>query len=274
MSNTEYKKIVLINQPAGLGDIFYLQKAVKSFADNSIQVYWPVQKDFEYVLHYLKHPNITYYSVDDDYPYKKHNLFSKKYRYSFLDHENKTEVYYIPFTHSHEEYELFSGKKKYSAMLSKYELIDMSNTNWQQYFVFERNYEREDNLRKKYKIEKDENFIFVNGLFASPPEMFDRNIKINTNLKVVYNDGEPCHIFDYCWIFENAKELHLVESAFCYMVEVLKTTDKLFMYSRKFPYGIQRSGNWSCDNPNGYQQHPNFDYINGIHKKPWVKIYD
>ena len=47
-------------------------------------------------------------------------------------------------------------------------------------------------------------------------------MEISSNMKVIYNDGEPCHIFDYCWIIENAKELHLVESAFCYLVEKLK----------------------------------------------------
>lgn len=266
MNNVDYKKIMIINQPAGLGDIFYLQKAIKTFVDmdKEMVVYWPIQKEFEYISEYLKHPNINYFSRDKDYPYKNlcegnYNLFSKKYKFSLIDDENKVKIFYTPFTHAHEEYELLNRKNKYSAMLIKYPFVDMLDENWQNYFTFERNHDREEKLREKYKIKKGEEFIFVNSLFASPPEMLVRPVTIKTNIKIVYNDGAPCHIFDYCWILENAKELHLIESSFCYIVEVLDTTDKLFMYSRIV---------------NGRQQHKNFDYINGIYKKNWIKIYD
>lgn len=256
------KEIIIINQPAGLGDIFYLQKAAKILSQTGI-VYWPIQKEFEYLSEYLSHPNINYFNMDNDYPYKNlcqgsYNLFSRKSR-QHINLNPQEKIYYIPFTHSHYESELLGSLISRYPMLTKYSLIDMTNDFWQNYFTFKRNTKRENLLKKKYNIKNGEDFIFVNDLFASPPEMLKRNIPIKTNIKVVYNDGLPCHIFDYCWILENAKEVHLIESAFCYLVEVLNTTDNLFMYSRII---------------NGRQQHKNFDYIKGIHKKSWNKIYD
>jgi|688.fasta_scaffold190958_4 IS1 family transposase len=257
-----YKKIMLINQPAGLGDIFYLQKAVKYYADQGVKIYWPVQKEFGYLTEYLDYPNINYYPQDKNYPYKnlcegQYNLFSKQYKTSIMDHENNIQILYTPFTHAHAEFEIFQKVK--STMLVKYSLVDQTHENWQNYFTFKRNPKREEILKNKLNLKKNEEFIFVNDLFASPPNMLKREMNIKSNLKIVYNDGLPCHIFDYCWILENAKEIHTIESSLCYIVEVLNTTDKLFMYSRII---------------NGKQQHKNFDYINGIHTKPWVKIYD
>jgi hypothetical protein len=260
--NKDLKKVAIVNQPAGLGDIFYLQKAVKYYADQGTKIYWPVQKEFEYLCEYLKYPNINYYSEERDYPYKNlckgsYNLFSKKHKTLLVDNENNIEILYIPFTHAQFEIEMFEKVK--SIMLVKYLMVEQSHENWQKYFTFQRNTERENKLKQQLDLKENEEFIFVNDLFASPPNMLKREMSINTTLKPIYNDGLPCHIFDYCWILENAKEIHTIESSLCYLVEVLNTTDKLFMYSRKI---------------NGRQQHKNFDYINGIHKKPWIKIYD
>jgi len=248
------KKHLIINQPAGLGDIFFLQKAAKLHANTGYNVIWPINPEFSYLNDYLKYPNIKYYSHESEFPLKEHfnkNVILKSK--ITLDDENM--LYCIPFVHA--DYTMSLKSNFISSMKCKYPFINLSNENWADYFEFTRNKDRELNLKNRLGIGDNEEFIFVNNLFASPPQMLKREININSKCKIVYNDGLPCHIFDYCWIFENAKEIHTIESAFCYIIEKLQTTDKLFMYSRIV---------------NGINQHANFDYIDGIHKKNWQKI--
>lgn len=235
-------KYALINQPAGLGDIFYLQKAVKLFLHNNYTVIWPVIKHFEYIKNYIKYPNLVFVNKEENFLFK--DIYNKNYKQLMEESYGDYSVLTVPFVHAVE-------------MKHKYPMVNINCDDWKDFFKFERNHERELALKQKYNIQDGEEFIFVNNIFASPPDMHTRNIPLNTDKKVIYNDGEPCHIFDFCWLFENASELHLVESVFCYLVEVLQTKGKLFMYSRVI---------------NGQQQHQNFNYINHIYKKDWIKI--
>ena len=234
-------KYVLINQPAGLGDIFYLQKAAKLLEFNDYKIIWPVIKEFEYVKDYLKYKNITFVNKEHDFLFK--DLYEQNHKQITEHAVGDDTVLVLPLVHS-------LPKNKYSS-------LNLTDKDWQTHFSFERNHEREQQLKEKYGIKDGEEFIFINNIFASPPDMITRDIPISTDKKIIYNNGEPCHVFDFCWLFENASELHLVESSFCYFIEVLDTKGKLFMYSRKI---------------NGRNQHPNFDYVNHIYKKDWIKI--
>ena len=238
----------VINQPAGIGDIFFLQKGIDSIISNGWNVVWPVNKHFSYLNDYIKKDNLTFYNIEDDYPFKEDIDFKKNIPIEFIKNDNI--VKYIPLDHAQH----ING---ISFMKAKYALLGISSEDWKNSFIFSRNENRENKLKQKYNIEDGQDFIFVNNIFASPPDTIIRDMEISSNMKVIYNNGEPCHIFDYCWIIENAKELHLVESAFCYLVEKLNTTDKLFMYSRKI---------------HGRPQHQNFDYVSHIYKKNWNKI--
>jgi hypothetical protein len=241
-------KYALIKQPAGLGDIFFLQKAVKELIEKGFTVIWPVQPHFLYLSEYIKYDGLTFYSLNSDFPFK--NLYNVGFEPS-IHQVGNDEVLYVPFLHAELSFRGVAGMK------TKYPLIGASSDNWQEYFKFTRNHERELELRNKYNIGENEDFVFVNNLFASPPDMLRRPVYVQSDCKIVYNDGDPCHVFDFCWLFEHAKEIHTIESAFCYLVEVLNTSGKLFMYSRIV---------------NGRPQHQNFDYVNHIYRKNWTKI--
>ena len=47
-------KTALLRQPAGLGDIFYLQKAAKILVKNDYKVIWPLAKVYTYIKDYIK----------------------------------------------------------------------------------------------------------------------------------------------------------------------------------------------------------------------------
>ena len=132
----------------------------------------------------------------------------------------------------------------------------MSSENWQDHFHFNRNKKREQKLNKHLGLKDGEDFIFVNDMLGSPPDIYHRPMDIKTNHKIINNDLD-FRPMDYCWIFENAKEIHTVETCFCYLIEKLDTTDKLFMYSRMV---------------NGRQQNKDFSYIDFVYDKKWKTI--
>jgi len=61
-------------------------------------------------------------------------------------------------------------------------------------------------------------------------------------------------IFDFCWILENAKEIHTIDTSFCYLVECLKTVGDLYLYPRMI---------------NNNKQYKDYSYISNIYKKNW-----
>lgn len=238
-------KNCLFWQPAGMGDILFLQKAARHLISKGYNIIWPVIPQFEYVSDYIK--EINFVSLN------KH--------FVGFEHYGKSEIIqtedfvYVPLNHSHYHFPGGPMKTKYS-LFSKLG-FDISSEDWIDYVDIQRDEEKEDACRKILGIEKNEDFIFVNDLFASPPDLYKREMNIETNVKIVYHKPEHINqftVFDLCWVLENAKEIHTVETSLCYLIEKVNTQGSLHMYSRKI---------------NGRNQHPNFDYVNHIYKKNW-----
>ena len=241
-------KQVLFNQPAGIGDIFFLQKAARFFIDKGYEVTWPVIPEFLYVKDYIK--GINFVDLKSEFPNK--NIYKSQYA---INDEN---FIYIPFDGCHMRFGVPPMKAKY--MLLQFMQFNVDHTNWKDYLKFERHQEREMRCKNILGI-KNEPFIFINNMFASPPDMVYREVNItNPNIKVVCHKPEHIHmfnVFDLCWVIENALEIHTVETSLCYLVEKLDTKGKLNMYSRKV---------------NGRLQNPDFSYVDHIYSKDWNYI--
>jgi hypothetical protein len=244
----QVNKQVLFWQPAGIGDIFFLQKAARHFISLGYEVIWPVIPEFLYIKDYIK--GINFVNVNENFP--------RKECYKTPIAINTEEFVYIPFDISHHRFGVLPMKGKY--LLMQFMGFDVNENNWKDYLQFERNQEREIRCKEILGI-KNEPFIFVNNMFASPPDMVYREVNItNSNIKCVYHKPEHIklfNVFDLCWVIENALEIHTVETSLCYLVENLNTKGKLNMYSRKV---------------NGRLQNPDFSYVDHIYKKDWNYI--
>jgi hypothetical protein len=238
-------KFCLIKQPAGLGDIFFLQKAASHLIENGYQIIWPVADHYSWLGNYIKRKGISFVKESDDFPYKEYY-----HHESLIITEN---FIFLPF-------ECADRILQTLPMKAKYPLVYMSSENWQDHFHFKRNKKREQKLKKHLGLKDGEDFIFVNDMLGSPPDIYHRPMDIHTELKIARNDMklfDDFHPLDYCWILENAKEIHTVETCFCYLAEKLVTTDKLFMYSRMV---------------NDRPQNKDFSYIDFVYKKNWKTI--
>jgi hypothetical protein len=238
-------KICLIRQPAGLGDIFFCQKIAHINAEICDEVVWPVKPEFLYVKDYLyRFPGrrITYCSVEDDFPYKE--------IYNTKNEIIKTgELKYLPL-HGHS---LLDD----SVMKSKYKLVNISWPNWKSYFIFKRNYPKENELfYDVLRLKDDTEYIFKNPWYASPPDIMHKEFQLSHDhnlreIELTIRDGFT--VFDWLKVIENAQAIITAETCFNYLIEVTPVKAKEIVMLSKW-------------NP------PDFHHIEGLFEKPWKYI--
>ena len=216
----------LIRQPAGLGDILFLQKIALSLLSNSDVdiIYWPVIDHFSYLKEYLGvDHNIHFIPESSNFLYK--DIYT-----NHKDIINGSEFLYIPFQFADLHI------KTSSVMKCKYEYagnIDFGD--WKEYVSIRRNYLREDNLRNHLGVDRNEELVVVNRLYGSPPNSVkiknDFNV-INKNCKIIEMEYLGFdNLFDWIGIFEQAIEVHTVETAIGYILSIMNK-DKVNVYPR------------------------------------------
>jgi hypothetical protein len=250
-------KTALIRQPAGLGDIFWLQPLIDDMHERGFHVIYPV----------CDH----YYDMMKTSVKTKHSNFIRESElegrllevYGKTDYVIEDDFEYYPFDCiSHPKYNSFRPEyARKNIMVGKYMFykefnpdFDIDVADWRKSVTIIRNFERE----KKYQdlLELGDEFVWVNRAFGTPPGIVIRDMNLPENLLVVENDSRLTNVFDVCGVLEKAKEIHTVETCFCYIAELLDLTAELNLYSRKI---------------NGQNQHKDFSYVDIVYKKDWIK---
>lgn len=233
------KKILLMKQPAGLGDILFTQKIAHHFKDSGYRVLWPVFDSFADISNYI--PDFEFYGISTDFPFKDEFLKVKDgdQTIHFVEDHN---LFIIPIDSSGGGDEI---------MKTKYNFIGLDWRGWQDYLKFNRNVEKENKLFYEILGLKDgEKYTFTMKYIGSPPNHLTKiNLNFTTDNRIVYLDLIPGYsLFDWCKVIEEADEIFIEGSAAMYLVEVLNTkANKLILFSR--------------------DDHRHF---NGILNKPWI----
>ena len=222
MSN---EKVCIINQPAGLGDILWIQPIVDDISNRGFKVLYPVCEQY---LQPLKDRvttrNSNFCSVED---VEKYDVWGGREPVIEDDFE------YWPFDHIWNRPEL----SQYDVMEKKYRFYqDVTGRevecDWQNSVFLDRNKEGEDKYYEQL-VGGEERYIWVNNTYGTPPNTAVRPMEIQWDGHVVVNNGD-IPIFDTLKIIENAEQVHTVETSFCYLIDLLNTkTDDINMYSRK-----------------------------------------
>ena len=201
-------KICKIIQPAGVGDIFFTQKIAHHYINLGYQVVWPVSDVYLFLNEYMGTENLKFVSS--------------------RDHYNSDLEITLDGAHFH------IGKKP--IMTSKYLKYGLDHNDWQDYFLFRRNTEKEKQLFEL--LTNNQPYIFVNKKYGSPPSYSIRdsvtNSIIDNSLPIVELDFlEDYTIFDWCLILENAEEIHTIDTSINYIFDKINLkTDKIFVYPR------------------------------------------
>lgn len=219
---------VIINQPFGVGDILFLSPLVANI--DAEHIIWPVVDHYYWVKDYIIIPNMQ---------------FIKQSEFNINNYQGYNEV---PFQHSH--YMIPQAK---DCMEAKYMLLEANPEMWKT-LNFTRNKTKEEQLKQYLNIKPDDKFIFVNNNFAGPEYNYKIDIKLQTNLKIVYQkyiDGFS--LLDWCGVLEQAEEIHTVSTAVFFVIESLKLEKtSLHLYPRKpldkdlSPIKTLISNKWIC----------------------------
>jgi hypothetical protein len=222
-------KKCIINQGAGIGDILWCQKIAYYFNNKGFDVIWPVDEPYNMISEYIDSPWCKFVKMfEDDYPFKE-----------FWQNSNPIQKdngdLYLPVAHTHRH------QANSSIMHSKYTVFGIDWSDWKDYVRFVPNLEKTKKLEKIIGVPEGD-YIFKNNTFSSPHVGLKHiNIDLESNslpvveLKMV--DG--FNLFDWIPIILNAKQVHTVDTGFCFILEVESKDQELFMYERQpniFPH--------------------------------------
>ena len=204
---------IKINQRGGFGDIFFTIKIGQRLVEMGHNVYWPVVPEYAaYIAEYVI-SDIKWVEAPNDA-----TLLDIGRASWLVNWENKDDIYD-------------------KVMESKYIYADRlfpgigSYDDWCQYLKINRNFEKEAELKDKILKDINEPFALVNRHFAT--EHIKLDMPIRSDLREVEINKVPGFtLFDWCGIIELAEEIRIPDSSFPYIVEILNTTDKIYMYKR------------------------------------------
>jgi len=209
----------VIKQPAGIGDVFFCQKIARVMMQNGYQVIWPLRPDIAWIGKYIR--DIYFPTTDDMFPGK--DIFDRAGGCSVGMEAAFISLATADITHN-------NGK----IMSSKYYMMDISHHDWQDYFKFERDLDKENELYYNVLgLNDDSEFVFINNLYNTDirdskllsADQFDMPV---VELKII--DGFT--LFDWCKVLEKAKKIHTINTAINYIIEVLDTSyDEYVIYA-------------------------------------------
>lgn len=227
-SNDVDKKICVIKQPGGLGDIFYTQKIAQKFRDENFDIYWYTLSQYYWIKDYISGIKWLDKKSEEMYtPFNSDQIFSNVMnKNSPILNDDFT---YLPIVFAHE-----IGREK-KIMKAKYSLVNMKDDDWQDYFKFKRFQEKEDKLYYDVLGLKDnQEYCFIcenigTGRNDAMKIKYDGNLPV---VKLSFIDGFT--LFDWCKVVENASEIYTMDSSISLLMEKLSLkTDKLFLYTRR-----------------------------------------
>jgi len=212
-------KICLIKQPAGIGDVFFCQKIARVMMQNMYQVVWPLRDDITWIREYI--PDIYFPSVEDLFPGE--DIFEKGAGFVIEDNGAFISTATADMTHN-------DGR----IMSSKYSMLGIDYSDWKDYFKFERNLDKENELYYNVlNLTDDSEFVFINNLYNTDIRDSKLLSKEQFNLQVVelkIIDGFT--LFDWCKVLEKAKKIYTINTSINYIIEVLDTSyDEYVIYA-------------------------------------------
>lgn len=213
----------LIKQPAGLGDIFSLQKVVWYYLSAGYDVVYPVLPQLLYIKDHIQHPGLTFVSVDEDFPHKQIYLSSQNIPIAIgNDH-------YLPLEHA-------SQTQPGCVIRAKYNLIGLDWEDWSDYFVFYRNKQKEDELYYNILgLTDNMEYSVINSMFGTRPGNYTKQeVTSSSNLpNIVVDYIEGYNVFDWCKVFERASNIYTVDTSILFILEKLELrANDLHMWAR------------------------------------------
>ena len=220
----------VIRQPAGLGDILFCHKIAYTMFQEGYEIHWPIADCYyDAVQKYLDTDFINFCREKDNFPMKE---FYNSHLHAPIYTQTTNDIY-LPLQHSD-----LNFSRDESVMKVKYKILGIDHDDWQKFFTIHRDQRREEYLYyEHFDLKNDTKYAIVNRWFGTTMGGYRKNIDISDNLRIIEMESLGFdNIFDWCKVFENATEIHTVETAICYILEKLDLkADVKKVYSRNCP---------------------------------------
>lgn len=200
-------KTLLIDQPAGIGDILFVQKISKHYSENGFKVWHPVNDSIDWLPQYL-------------------DTVCKKEDCKNINFDNYLKL------------DGCSNGTNYKIMEAKYKTANLDYSNYIDYIDIKRNREKEDKLFDLL-VGSNIPYRLVNSMYATPTTKTGGTLYMNVekstsirNIEVSIISGYT--LFDWIKIIENASEIYTTDTAIMYLIEKYPCVAKtLVCYSRR-----------------------------------------
>ena len=213
-------KPCIIKQPAGVGDVFFLQKIANMYRHSGHEIIWPLCDNIFWISEYIS--DITWYKLSEWMMDSRSKIFNYA---GFVDNE---EVVYIDCSTADRTFNTDPTR----IMSAKFGLVGFDHTDWGNYFKFNRKKDKEDELYYDVLgLKDDSEYSYVNDIVHTDIRKTGRLGNIEYEYPVVDNRiVEGFTLFDWSKVLINAKEIHTIPTAVCFIVDVIDTKAKVFYY--------------------------------------------
>ena len=213
-------KPCFIKQPAGVGDVFFLQKIAHTYRDSGHEIIWPLKDHIFWISEYIS--DITWLKLSDWMIDSRSQIFNYA---GFSDNEK---FVYIDCSTADRTFNTDPTR----IMSSKYGMVGINYKDWGKYFKFNRNKDKENELYYDILgLNDDSKYSYINDIVHTDMRDTGKLSGKEFNYPIIKNqiiDGFS--LFDWIKVFENAKEIHTIPTAVCFIVDVIDTKAKVFYY--------------------------------------------
>jgi hypothetical protein len=222
------KRKMLINQPAGLGDIIWVQPIIEKYVRMGFHILFPViSLYYNWVKKYLPRRNVEYLVAEESHSFKD---FMKQQR----PHLSSNFVY-LPLSNSDR---LFPNAP---VMASKYFLTNTPMGDYRNTVPKVRDIGREEELARLLNVSETDDFVLVTERWGTPPSENWRSIRVSSHSnksRIITIDYTQPHLaqfspFDWIGLIERAREVHFVATSFAFLADMYCTsTCEMHLYDR------------------------------------------
>ena len=246
------KKVCIVEQSCGLGDILLSSKIGCHYAEEGYDVVWPVEPIYKNLrMNITNHEKIKYPCVNDLYDYKMNYETLKRTSVSEVTHYDN--IVYAPLRRAwHSSYGEQMKTKVGSDevnMFAKFGMCGLDYSNWQSYFSINRDLDKEHRLMERLQIKESDSIHIVNREFGTPPrwrEVIKREIETPSTMKrIEMKIVDGFDLFDWISIFEMAEKIDTVTTSNFYIFEKIKLNCIPTIYSKNNSHrSFEDNWNW------------------------------
>lgn len=224
-------KICLLYIPGGLGDCLFSLKGARYFQSQGYRIIWPIISEYAWVKDYI--PDIEWVSwEDDDFKLNNYEPLADHIKFPYKEFYNPHGACILS-----EKFVYINGylsaPKGMSVMDSKYKSMGIPYENWQEFVLFNRNKEKENDLfYNVLQLKDNEDYVLVNRNFQMRPKILKYpHIRVDPSWygkKVIEMDMlKDFTLFDWLKVVENASAIWMIESSLNYIMESPLVRDNL-----------------------------------------------